>query len=76
MKGIVMSSILDHLKKNNRDKLKSCTHCESTDFILKMAINEDGKECYPYFCEQCDFRSPIVEKKSIAYKLGFMPYVK
>lgn len=66
-------SILESLEQSkqnklveNKNKLKPCTHCGCTSFEVRKATNANGMECYPYFCCACGYRSPIVEKKSIA----------
>jgi len=56
----------------NRDKLRPCTHCGCSDFEIKQAINSNGQDCYPYFCCACGSRSPIVEKKAVAKKMGIL----
>jgi hypothetical protein len=55
--------------KENKNKLKPCTHCGCTEFEIRKAINSNGMECYPYFCCACGYRSPIVEKKAIALQI-------
>ncbi len=53
----------------NKNKLKPCTHCGENNWVIRKAINKNDMECYPYFCIDCGFRSPICEKKSIALKI-------
>lgn len=67
--------ILNALKtmpRNNKHLLKPCSQCGCMDFEVRYFINKDGKDCYPYFCTNCDNRSPIVESKVNAKKLGFI----
>ena len=58
--------------KQNQEKLKDCTHCGAHDYEIVYTVNVNNMVCYPYYCKQCQMRSPIVEKKAIAIKIGFV----
>ena len=69
----ILDVVESNRKKNltkNSNSLKPCSRRNSENFIIKRTINNDGKECFPYYCTDCGNRTPIAERKEVVEALG------
>ena len=42
-----------------------CPKCGAVDWAVRWQVMLDGRDCYPYCCRPCGYRSPIVEKAHV-----------
>jgi len=39
-----------------------CPECGGQNWVVRWQVMRDGRDCYPYVCKTCNYRSPVVEK--------------